>query len=322
MNAAARATGFTLVELMIAMLLGLVVVLGVGSVFISSQRVYATTRALADAQDSARVAFDLLARDIRHAGLTACGNPGRVANVLVVGPNGGGSAWWANWNNALHGYAGNDPDVAAGTAEGARVAGTSSLQLLGADDTSFAVVSHDARGALFVLAESSTDLVVGDVFIVCDYDHAAIFRSTSYSASARTVGHAAGKDNCSTGLGFPTACVVANSYAFAANASMTRLHVADWYVGRNPDGGLSLYRLSREGDALKRQELVRGVAALSLSYHQVGLSEPFVTADKVTRWGDVTEVRTLLTVQGGDASMGNGVARSFALTTLVRNRAP
>lgn len=324
MKPARRVTGFTLVELLIAMLLGLVVILGVGSMFISSQQVYRTSKALADAQDSARVAFEMLSRDIRHAGLTGCGNQGRVANVLAAGPNNGGSAWWAG-GNAIRGYAGNDPDVAAGTAKGARVAGTPSVQLLGADDTSFTVTSHNAGAAMLVLAESSTDVVTGDLFIACDYDHAAVFRSTSYSASAKTVGHAAGKDNCTTGLGFPTSCAIANIYTFGANATLTPLHVADWYVGRNPEGGVSLYRLSREGDALKRQEMVRGVVGLALSYHQADMAEPFVGADKVTRWDSVTAVRTRLTVQGGDAHAGvrqGVVARTFALTTALRNRLP
>lgn len=93
----ANVRGFTLIELMVAMLLGLVVIAGVGSVFLSNQRVYRTNRALSDVQDSSRVAFELLARDVRNAGLTACSNSGRISNVLNAGPNAGGTAWWADW---------------------------------------------------------------------------------------------------------------------------------------------------------------------------------------------------------------------------------
>ena len=67
---------------MVAMLLGLIVVGGVVSVFLANQRSYRTNQALGDVQDSSRIAFEMMARDIRNAGLTGCSNNGRVANVL------------------------------------------------------------------------------------------------------------------------------------------------------------------------------------------------------------------------------------------------
>ena len=54
--------GFTVVELMIAMLLGLIVIGGVVSVFLANQRTYRTNQALGDVQDSSRIAFELMAR--------------------------------------------------------------------------------------------------------------------------------------------------------------------------------------------------------------------------------------------------------------------
>lgn len=318
------ARGFTLIELMVAMLLGLVVMAGVGSVFLSNQRVYRTNRALSDVQDNSRAAFELLARDIRNAGLTACSNSGRVANVLNIGPVNGGTTWWGNWNNAVRGFEGNDADVAAGTGDADRIAGQASLQLLGGDDTSYSVASHDPSTATFALNEASTDLAAGDVFIVCDYDHAAIFKSNSYSATAKTIGHATTGGNCSTGLGFPTSCGSANFYTFGANAYVTRLNVSDWYVGKNPAGTRSLYRLGRAGGTPTRQEMVRGVSDMQLRYHQSDLAgTPFVKASDVTNWGNVNAVRATLTMQSADehASTSNtSLVRSFTVTTTVRNR--
>lgn len=318
--------GFTLIELMVAMLLGLVVMAGVGSVFLSNQRVYRTNRALSDVQDSSRIAFELLARDIRNAGLTACSNNGRVSNVLNIGPANKGATWWGDWNNAIRGFEGNDPDVAAGTSARDRVAGTASLQLLGGDDTSYSVASHDSSGAQFTLNEASADPIAGDVFIVCDYDHAAIFKSSSYNAKAKTVGHATEGGNCTAGLGFPTSCDTANVYTFGANAYMTRLNVADWYIGVNGDGGTSLYRLGRSGGSPQRDEMVRGVTAMQLQYHQQDLAgDAFVTANKVTNWKNVTAVRATLTMRSDDPRSGTNnapISRQFTATTTLRNRVP
>lgn len=63
-----RQYGFTLVELMIAMVLGLVVVAGVISVFIANKQSYRTNEALSQVQDASRTAYEFMARDIRMAG--------------------------------------------------------------------------------------------------------------------------------------------------------------------------------------------------------------------------------------------------------------
>src|SRR5690554_7701360 len=73
-----KTAGFTLVELMIALVLGLLVIAGVGSVFLANQNAYRTNVALGEAQESARISFEFLARDIRSAGA----NPDRKSTRL------------------------------------------------------------------------------------------------------------------------------------------------------------------------------------------------------------------------------------------------
>ncbi len=319
-----HARGFSLIELMVAMLLGLVVTAGVASVFLSNQQVYRAHRALSDVQDSARIAFEMLARDIRHAGLTACSNSHRVGNVLNAGPSNAGTVWWADWNNAIRGYAGNDPVVPVGNGQGARVSGSPSLQVLGGDDLSFSVASHDASAAQFALNESSADLNSGDVFIVCDFDHAAIFQSSAFSHSAKTMGHGTSGGNCSTGLGYPTVCTTTgNRYSFGSNALITRLNVSDWYIGKSSTGGTSLYRLARAGGTPTTQEMVTGVTNMALAYRQSGLATAFVDAASITDWSAVTAVKVTLTMQGDDERAGMNarpISRSFTATTTLRNR--
>src|SRR5690554_2286947 len=75
------AGGFTLVELLIALVLGLLLVAGVGSVFLANQNAYRTNVALGAVQESARTSFEFLAREIRSAGANPCGTA-NVASVL------------------------------------------------------------------------------------------------------------------------------------------------------------------------------------------------------------------------------------------------
>jgi prepilin-type N-terminal cleavage/methylation domain-containing protein len=60
--------GFTLVELLIAMALGLVVLGAVLKVFVSQNRTNAAQQEVAYAQQNVRAAMDLMAREIRSAG--------------------------------------------------------------------------------------------------------------------------------------------------------------------------------------------------------------------------------------------------------------
>jgi len=60
--------GFTLVELLVAMALGLVVLGAVLKVFVSQNRTNAAQQEVAYAQQNVRAAMDLMAREIRNAG--------------------------------------------------------------------------------------------------------------------------------------------------------------------------------------------------------------------------------------------------------------
>jgi type IV pilus assembly protein PilW len=325
-------SGFTLIELMIAMLLGLVVIGGVVSVFLANQQAYRTNQALGDVQDGSRNAFELMAQDIRNAGLTGCdsSSTGNVANVLKNGPGNGGTTWWANWNNSLIGYDGTvDPAPIVGTAATNQVAGTASLELIGASEAGLSILSHSTATTLFTLNET-TNLVSGDALIVCDPQFSAIFQSTSFSAAAKTVGYSTATSapgnfsNILASTGIP--------YTFGANTLIAKLTAVDWYIGNSPlqnppvVGALSLFRvrLFNNGGTLSTttDEMVRNVTAMNISYLQSGNSS-FQRASAITNWPAVTAVQVTLTLQSTDQHAGTDVkplTRTFTAITTARNR--
>ena len=63
-----RQRGLSLVELMIAMALSLLLMLGVIQIFLSSKQTYSTNSALSRVQESGRFAMEFLTQDIRNAG--------------------------------------------------------------------------------------------------------------------------------------------------------------------------------------------------------------------------------------------------------------
>ena len=336
-----RQAGLTLVELMIAMLLGLLIVGGAISLLFSNKQAYNANAALGQLQDSTRVAFEMMARDIRQTGLTGCGNFGRVANVLKNGPNGGGTVkWYADIANAIVGYDGtqNDPAVTTGTAAAQRVSGTSSMQMVGSDGVGF-TVNVDSPGATtpnFTLNETSTTLQQGDIVVLCDPDHAAITQITKLTAGASiTLEHAASgtPGNCSSGLGFPTTtpCTgTGNVYTYATNSQVSKWYAADWYVGYNKVGGKSLYRmaLSNSGGvpAPAAQEMVRGVTDMQIVYNRPNTANAnvFESATSVgTDWAKVAAVRITLSLESSNAhasATGSNIDRTVTTTIALRNR--
>jgi type IV pilus assembly protein PilW len=326
--------GFTLIELMVAMLLGLIVIAGVASVFLANLRSYHSNVALSDVQSNARIAFELIARDIRQAGLTGCNTrSGRVANVLNNGPNNGVvPAWWADWNsNALRGYVYDEPDPAVGN--GARVDGADSLIVLAVEDVGASIHTANAAAGTFTLNEANSNLRAGDIAVACNPDHAAIFQIADYDSGSLTVTYKSSgtsPGNCSKGLGFRTDCTssTGNPYQFTQNATLARFSAHDWYVGKNPVGGTSLYRVTlvnRSGAIeTEAQEMVRNVRSIKFSYHLPG-EVKYRRADGINAadWGLVDAVRVTATLTGAGQRAGTDnqpLERSFTATTTIRNR--
>ena len=72
-----RLAGFGLIELMIAMVLGLLVLGAAIAVFQSNQRTFDANEGTNRIQEGARVAYELMSKDIRAAGGAACSNLAR-----------------------------------------------------------------------------------------------------------------------------------------------------------------------------------------------------------------------------------------------------
>ena len=88
---ASAARGFSLVELMIALLIGLMISIGVVQIFSGTRATYQLDESLARAQENGRFALEFLNQDIRHAGYAGCKRDTTVAifNNLAYTTNAG-----------------------------------------------------------------------------------------------------------------------------------------------------------------------------------------------------------------------------------------
>lgn len=227
--------GFGLTELMIAMVLGLIVIGAAFAIFQSSQATFRSNEGLSRIQESARAAFELISRDIRAAGGSAC------SNFSVV--EGAGAQTERFRNNAVSGDA-------------------SSLRVVSGDDTAYRVVN--STSTTVTLHDDDVDLAsdvfqVDDLLILCNARKTHVVQATALAN--RTVTFAA-----LPGGYVPTA----DPYAPPAAVVLARFRDANWFVNDNGRGGRSLF-VSRNGGAA--EEVAEGVQNIAFSYLREGATD-------------------------------------------------
>lgn len=300
----ARSGGFSLIELLIAMMLGLLVVAAAIAIFVSNRQAYASTQSIGRIQESSQVGFELMARDIREASGNPCDISIPVANVVL----GAGGAWWTNWTQTLAGI--DDASTVGG------VAGTDGIQLLSMGDEVVNVDSH--AGTTFQVA--ANPFAVGDVVMACDIRQLALFRVTSRTAT--TIGHAAAGVNCSDSLNAaPAPCApTAPAYVYPRNSVIGRLQGVQWTVRANGRGGTSLFRRIN-ATVGGWEEVTEGVTDLQLTYLEPDVDPvDYVPASSITDWTPVRAVRIAMTLTGQPEATGPAVTRTVQHVVNLRNR--
>lgn len=286
--------GFTLSELMIAMLLGLLLTGSVIGVYLSNSKTAELNAVLGELQNSSRTTFELMANDIRRSGYIGCGNASRVVNVLNAA-NVAGSAW-AIWNGGIEGFEQPAPAISGVSP----LSDTDAVRLMFGSGRSYSVESHDATLSQLVL---STDHQVqsGDLLLLCDEALSSIFSASSTDLTS--VFHEASVSNCASGLGFPLVCdgAAGTIKQYAVNAMLMNFDSVSWYVAVSTDQqSTSLFRVRNDGEA---EEILYGVSDLQLQFMD-GRSRSWRDADQVVDWMDIISVRiSLQFIATGDSDL-------------------
>ncbi len=327
-----RVTGFTLVELMISMVLGLLVIAGVGSVFLANKDAYRTNEALSQVQDAARTSFEFLAREARQAGSSPCGT-NNIQSVL----NDGDSMLDGlpadlrlvdGWDDATSVDRDGFPASGAGAPVGGNIAGGGgggALRLASAKDAGLTLADTSARRTTIDLAAGTGTAAPGDILLICDVDQGAIFQVTGVSSNQIELdGSGVTPGNSTTSLNAGSG---GTNYSPTSYLAIPENYI--WYVGVNPAGGRSLYRWGLGSSSTSDpQEMVRGVWGMQVQYHE-GNNPSF------TNWGGVTDpqavngIRLTLVVQSRGTSSSDGgrgagadrqrLERQFSTTLALRN---
>lgn len=279
-----RQTGFTLSELMIAMLLGLLLTGAVIGVYLSNSKTAELNTVLGELQNSSRTTFELMANDIRRSGYIGCGNASRVVNVLNAA-NVAASAW-AIWNGGIEGFEQPAPAVNGVTP----LPGTDAIRLMYGSGRSYSVQSHDAVLRQLVLS-TAHQLQNGELVMLCDEALSSIFAVSATDLTS--VFHEVNGGNCTSGLGFPLVCDggAGTVKQYTVNAMLMNFDSVSWYVATSTDQqSTSLFRVRNDGNA---EEILYGVGDLQLEFMDER-TRSWRNADLVLDWMDIISVRISL----------------------------
>ena len=312
--------GLSIVELMVALLLGLFLVSGVTGMYISSKQTYRMTDNLSRLQESMRFSLEMISKDIRMAGYMPCRYTANFNNEIVNGT----STWYLDFfNYGIRGYEGGTafPSTlpVVGPNPGERLSNNDdAIAILKGSVYSASIAFNNNTTGRFTLQDSfpSGEFETGDVAIVCDPDKATMFQISSSNSSTGTP--PVGVINYDTNAGIDPGNITTNLQNYGQDAQITRYEPVIYYIARsnNNPAVSSLWRnyyvaeniSGTETATMWREELLEGVESMQILYGEDTLNndqivDRYVTANNVSDWLSVVTVRLgLLMVTGEEVT--------------------
>jgi len=322
--------GITLVELMVAMLLGLLITAGAIQVFAGNRVAYVFNQGLARLQENGRFAIDTLNYRTRMAGYYGCLSEVAVTNNLA----GAAGSLAFDFAQGLFGYEANDTapgdtfeaedvnpaNAADGSAwtdnlhddlEGDVIPGSDVLVIRNVSASAHSLLSPFSDGTSVFAAASAADYTVGEIAIVSDCQKASVFQITGVASISGGIQLSHAASGYTPGNSLAT---WGTDQAYGDAAELLRAETWIYYVGASAGGPPALYqrRLSLSGTTVELidDELVDGVETMQVLYgidsNGDGAVDEYQTADAVGDWGEVAAVRVALLIRSPE-EYGNEV---------------
>jgi type IV pilus assembly protein PilW len=329
---ATRATqsGLTMVELMIAMVTGLILLAGILQIALNSRQHYSVQEAMSRTQEAGRFAMDILSRDIRMADFWGCVTDAtKITNNLNVSGTG-----YLSYMDFAGGIVGTDGGTTL----------PDTITLSGALGTGIAVLPPympQTSAMLHVLADNG--LNQGDIVLLSDCLQGDIFQiSNSNPSSSGSVVHNTGNAT-EPGNYNPGACQGGNAHCLSKTydgAAQIYGMQALTYSIHHP--ALQEPMLMRSRNGAPAVELVAGIENMKFLYGEDTTGDQvanlYHAAGSVSDWDAVVSVRIHLLARSSNevleapqvyqfdgqsyTASDRRLRREFSSTVTIRNRAP
>lgn len=336
--------GFTVVEVMVAMAIGLVVAAVVVTMFAASSRSYRVTDAMGDLQEAGRIAMSTLQRDAHVVGFRGCNSNNVRNSAPITNIQATPTAYLNDFLTGVQGYDGNGggwtPALpAAVSAPGAPVAAgpvavTDVLVVHVPVGTPVALSANMANANADLPMMSVAGFADGTRAVVSDCQRATVFQVTGVDAGAVTLQHGLG-----AGVGSNTTASAQRAYGI--DASVMRFETHAYFVGPSIRDAANERSLWVRVDGNAPVEVVENVQDMQILYGEDTdgdfVPNLFRTADTVVNWNNVLAIQVSLLLRGSGqrdnqvitnyvyngattAPADRRLRRSYTATIQIRNR--
>jgi type IV pilus assembly protein PilW len=325
-----RQRGLTLVELMVALLIGLLLTGGAIQVFLANRAAFAFNESMQRVQENGRFALDTLMFNSRMAGYIGC-----LSGVNVFNNLNSSTTLPFNFAQAVTGFeaAGTgpgDPTFAAAAVDPTNstnaadwapnlaapilnraIKGSDVLVIRSVSPVSHALVGAYNSGTAVFAGATPADYSVGDIAIVSDCTKASVFQITGVTDT--TAGGVTRVDLAHTAVGTPGNNLATwnTDQQYGDGAQVARAQTWAYYVGRGSGGHPALFQLrlqTTSGTTTAAldppEELVDNVDTMQVLYGVDNDADNDVDvyskADAVANWANVVAVRIGLLMRAPD----------------------
>lgn len=336
-KAKSRQLGLSLIELMIAMTVGLVMTGAVLQVYLQSSSSYHLQDELSYIQENGRYGLSEVMKELRMAGYSSCGESAKIANSIETSED-------VKFTYGLIGYSvdSTDSTVAAGAIAVSDYPselddawdGTDALQIYKASqDAALYVTSHNANSATIHI-KGTHAYTPNTIMMIADEGCSqvgvfALTGPTNNNANANHLNHNTGSgsiENCTKKLGgeFTCASGTQESKEYGPGSRVMKVDSILYYVRDSGSDASNpgLYRSIFGSE----EEVVQGVEDMIVSFgvdtDDDGVANQYLTARNVkeTEWVDVMSARVSLLMRSRDKVDGAYVRKTLTATTKIRNR--
>ncbi|WP_428244084.1 PilW family protein [Gynuella sp.] len=301
-------TGLSLVELMIALTLGLVLTGGVIMTFISTKGMYTTQQGLSQIQDTGRLAVEFLEKDIRMAGYMGCAT--RATTMTITNTLNNSSDYKYAFQTAIQGYTA--ATLPNGTLTKTPVADTDIVVIRSAGSSGVQVSKNNDAAQVFVTntgveaggcggnKNRVSGICEGDILVVTDCSKARIFQVTNVTQSGNEVNLVHSNSGSSPGNAISSwgGNSIDPEESFGAGSEIMTVTTSVYFIATGTSGRPSLWK-SQNGIEF---ELLPGVEDLAISYGvDTDASQDFIpnsyqAASSVVDWNRVVSTQISLLI--------------------------
>lgn len=337
-------SGFSLIELMVALGISLFLIAGIGYVYTGSKQTYRVQDQLSRLQENGRLALEYLARDVRMAGYWGCGTAGLNADTQFIPPTppdkcttpkdlltntlNNPTSNGFNFGRYIEGF--NDVTSTFSTYPNVKV-GTDVIVVRGANPLGIKVTKHSGGnppGSSDIQVSDASLISDGDVLFVTDCSLAAVFQATNVNQNKNVVHNKGNINGISPGNSTNDLC---KDYT---GGEVLKAFSHGYYIGTldasnqaTSTGRPALFRADLNATPV---ELVPGVENMQINYGIDNNNDYFVdtymAADQVNTanlWGQVRSVRIdLLLVSTEDTITSSNIKYTFPTTASSSTVAP